>query len=149
MRKPDSPSFAWLQLPATLDALEVVRSFISQKAHQVSFPSEAFYKVELVLEELLVNVISYAYSSEQAGIVEVGCGISGEDWFCVQIRDQGRPFNPLSLASPDLTTDIPNRQIGGLGVYFVLQMVHDVNYERRDEWNEFTFCFHLSELGGT
>ena len=135
-------------MPAKLEALEVARTFILQKAHQISFSREICYKVELVLEELLVNVIHHAYSHEQTGIVEVGCSVSKEDGFCVQIRDQGRPFNPLSLAAPDLTLDVQERKIGGLGIYFVLQMAHDVSYQRSGEWNEFTFCFHLSQESG-
>ena len=147
MRKLNSPDFAWLQLPANLDALEVFRTFISQKADKASFPSEVFSKLELVFEELLVNIIRYAYPDKQAGIVEVGCGPTEEDLFCIQLRDRGIPFNPLSLASPDVTLDIEDRQIGGLGIYFVLQMADALHYERVGEWNEFTFCFRHSGSG--
>lgn len=144
MRKPNE-DFSWLKLPANLEGLEVFRAFISRKADEVSFPLEALFKVELVLEELLVNVISYAYPNGQAGMVEVGCGVQDGDLFCIRIRDRGRSFNPLSLPPPDVTLDLQEREIGGLGIYFVLQMAHNLHYERAGEWNEFTFCFRLSE----
>lgn len=144
MSKPDREGFAWLKLPAKMETLEISRAFILQKAREVSFPQEAIGKVELVFEELLVNIVNYAYPNDQTGIVEVGCGVRQKEFFCVQIRDRGRPFNPLSLAAPDLSQDIEERQIGGLGIHFVLQMVDDARYERAGEWNELTFCFELN-----
>jgi anti-sigma regulatory factor (Ser/Thr protein kinase) len=83
--------------------------------------------LELALEELLVNVISYAYPENRPGIIEVGCGVCAERLFCFQIRDYDRPFDPLSLPPTDLSLDIEERPVGGLGIFLVRQVAETVN----------------------
>ena len=128
-------------MPASLESLEPFRSFVLDKAGELPFPPELIPKLELVLEELLVNVISYAYPEGLPGMIEVGCGAFEERMFCIQIRDQGRPFDPLGLPDPDLTLDLLERPVGGLGIYLVRQMAELVQYEYVEDSNQLTCCF--------
>jgi serine/threonine-protein kinase RsbW len=72
-------------------------------------------QVDLILEEILVNAINYAYPLGN-GEIEVECMVEGPEMFRVTVRDWGVRLNPLDQLAPDLTTDIANRRVGGLGI---------------------------------
>jgi serine/threonine-protein kinase RsbW len=131
-----------LRLPATIETLEIVRLFVLGKLKQLSIGQELLFKVELVLEEVLANVVHYAYP-EQAGDVEVGCAIEDGKKFCFYVTDWGIPFNPLERPDPNLCEDISERQVGGLGIYLVRHLANELSYHREEGGNTLTFCFHL------
>lgn len=145
MNTSETSGFTWLQLPAKMDSLSSFRAFVLQRLGTGPVSPRALHTVELVLEELLVNIIHYAYVEGEAGVIELGCGPNAEGALCVRIRDHGQPFNPTASPPPDLSPDIPGRKIGGLGVYFVLNMVEGLAYERAGDWNVLSFCFRLGD----
>jgi len=57
------------------------------------------------------------------------------------ISDQGAPFNILEVPDPDVTGDISDREIGGLGVFFVKEMVDEARYRRKGNRNILTLIF--------
>lgn len=135
------PSTA-IRLPAALDRLDDYRAFVVDSAVRASVPDALLGKLELVLEELLVNVISYAYPDGD-GEIEVACGLDGGS-FTLAIRDWGPPFDPLGAEAPDLDADVDERPIGGLGIFFVKSMASDVAYARDGEANVLSLRFDLA-----
>jgi len=136
-----SSGFAWQQLHAELDAVERGRQFVLSNASQVHVPADTLNRIAVVLEEVLMNIIRYAYAEEQRGLIEVGCGLAQEGLFCVTIRDKGKAFNPLLLHTPDITIGIEERKIGGLGIHLIRQLADNIDYQRSGGWNEVTCCF--------
>jgi len=98
-------------------------------------------KLDLVLEEILVNVTNHAYGGK-SGKVEIDCFIRS-DFFCVTVRDWGTAFDPLSVDESNLPTDIDLRKIGGVGLLLVTTMSDSCTYERKNDANELTFCLSL------
>ena len=92
-----------MRLPAKLESLETFRSFVLQTIKDWNITPEIVPKIELVLEEVLTNIINYAYPTGE-GDVEVKCTLLNKDKLCFVIRDWGNPFNPLKENSPDLST---------------------------------------------
>lgn len=125
-----------LTVPATLENLQKVFSFI-EATLPVRYSAQKS-NIELVAEELLVNVFSYAYP-EGHGKAEIMLEeASGENAgmlsFC--IKDWGKPFNPFSEApDPDLTSGIESRPIGGLGVFLIRQLTEKQTYRFEDDCN--------------
>jgi len=130
---------ATLRLPATLDSLEPLRSFALDRAGAAGLATERLLKLELALEELLVNVMHYAYP-QGTGDVELECTASSGSFF-VAIRDWGLAFDPLTKETPDLHENIADRPIGGLGIFFVREMSDAVCYERCGDCNVLTVSF--------
>ena len=93
-------------------------------------------ELELILEEVLVNVISYAYGDGQGEIL-ITARVDGGA-VVLEFCDHGAPFNPLEQETPDLDASVDERPIGGLGVFLVTQLASRVDYERRDESNVLT-----------
>lgn len=130
-----------LRLPAKIESLEAFRAFVDERLEQIEVPQELQFKIELVLEEILTNVVHYAYPG-QPGDIEVGCSIEGQRLEFL-IQDWGVPFNPLERAEPDLTSNLSDRQVGGLGIFLIRHMVDDLTYRRQDDRNTLRFSFSI------
>jgi len=134
----DSPT-ARLTLPAHVESVRVFHDFVRAGAQAAGLDSMDMDKLELVLEEILVNVARYAYEGE-AGEVAVAYAANG-DTLLVEITDWGRSFNPLEAAAPDLTLGLADRPVGGLGLLLVKQMVGSLGYRRKEGQNIVSFRF--------
>lgn len=129
-----------LRLPAKIESFEALRSFIIEEIKRRGVIGELIPPVDLVLEEVLVNVINYAYPGAD-GDVEVECASDGPGTFRLTIRDWGAPFNPIEQADPDLSTDIAERRAGGLGIFLVKRMTNRLHYEYTGGANVLTAWF--------
>ena len=118
-----------------------MRDHALNHAQQAGLSIELEPKLDLVLEELLVNIASHAYGGE-SGDVELECSVR-EEGFCCTVRDWGTPFNPLAQDKPDTNANVEERPIGGLGLLFVTTMPTTCEYTRKGAINELTFCFEL------
>jgi anti-sigma regulatory factor (Ser/Thr protein kinase) len=127
-------------MPARLEHLEKILSFVVQEAEGMALPEEEVFSVKLAIEELLVNTISYGYPSRE-GDVEVACFRADDGGLSVLLRDWGPPFNPLEREAPDLSADISQRRVGGLGIYLVRQLAKELSYKRDGNANVLTLRF--------
>lgn len=130
-----------LKLPAHMDSLHEFIQFMEQSAGELGLEDALIRKLSLVAEELLVNVVHYAYAGTgEDGGIDLQCGMADRQTFCMRIADKGKPFDPLSAAEPDLTRDIEDRPVGGLGVYLVRELADHLDYQRKDGANVVLFC---------
>lgn len=97
--------------------------------------------LNLILEELIVNVLHYA-SVAQDSFLEVNLEIR-EDRLYGQIRDAGTPFNPLDRPDPPCDQPLPERKVGGLGIFFVKKLVESLEYQRVDQHNQIGFILRI------
>jgi serine/threonine-protein kinase RsbW len=129
-----------------MEYLETFRSYVLEKAEKWGIDQETLFKIELVLEELLTNVIRYAYVDGGSGDVEVECSFQRDNRFYLSIQDWGKPFDPLQREDPDLTKGVNEREIGGLGIHLVRQMADQVSYNREENSNKVHLCFQISTV---
>ncbi len=96
------------------------------------------YHIKLALEEVVMNVISYAYEDHGDHEFEVRIK-SDSDGVVIDVIDDGQPFDPLQeAAEPDVEASLEARNIGGLGVFFVKTLMDDVEYRRENDRNRLT-----------
>jgi serine/threonine-protein kinase RsbW len=88
----------------------------------------------LILEELYTNTITHGASDGRDIFIEVNLGIDKNE-LVMTYKDNGIPFNVLELPDPDLTASIENREVGGLGVYYVKTLTDSVEYEYLEKQN--------------
>ena len=120
-----------IRLPAHIDSLHPLLAFVWSGLESQGVGQERLREIELAMEEILVNVFNYAYPARQ-GEVEITCGLDDGGGLQVEVFDQGIPYNSLSREDPDLQAGIAERNIGGLGVFFVKQLVPAIRYR----WEE-------------
>ena len=100
---------------------------------------KALYAMNLVLEEVLVNIVNYAYDNDD-GTIDISYDINKENRTVkVTIKDSGKAFNPLDAQDPPLHQSASERKVGGLGIYIVKNLVDDIKYSRVDEHNVLEF----------
>lgn len=106
-----------------------------------STPQRSRYVVNLALEELVVNVIRYAYSDFDEHRIDIDLSIADEHFILV-IEDDGTPFDPLAALSPSLNPELDEEgdedldfELGGLGLKLAMDMVDVLNYARVQEKN--------------
>jgi anti-sigma regulatory factor (Ser/Thr protein kinase) len=99
-----------------------------------SLSSKALFELNLILEEVLVNVISYAYADNQLHEIVVRADLR-DDELVIDVEDDGRPFNPLQIPPPDLDRPLEQRNVGGLGLFLVRELTSSIEYTRREEKN--------------
>ncbi len=129
-----------IKVPASIEHLEKIIEFVSGSAKKEGFAGEKIKKIKLATEEAVVNILNYAYP-EGSGEVEVSCSLVDDKKFIIEISDNGAPFNPLAVPEPDLTADIANRHVGGLGVFFIKKMADETNYHRNGAYNILNLMF--------
>jgi anti-sigma regulatory factor (Ser/Thr protein kinase) len=132
--KPSPEELTWLHLPARPESLAAFRAFALARARELGLPEAARGRIDLVLEEVLLNIFHYAYEG-RAGQVSLGCGMVPGQGFLVRLKDQGQPFDPLQHKTADITLAIEEREIGGLGILLAREMSSAMAYHRREDSN--------------
>lgn len=95
------------------------------------------YKINLVLDELFTNIVHYAYPEGGDHQIQFIFGWDGRRLRIV-IADDGRPFDPLTAAGPDVHEDLTARPVGGLGIHLVRTFMDRMAYRREDGRNVLT-----------
>ena len=111
--------------------------FIKSVMENVGIEKPLDRQLQLAVEEAVVNVIDYAYPVGQEGEIEI-CVMSDGKTLKTVIIDSGVAFDPTAKEKPDTTLSAEDRQIGGLGILLVREIMDSVNYERINKQNILT-----------
>jgi len=136
-----------LVLPATVNVLGDVRQFVKNAAAQAGLDRNSTYNLQLALDEIVTNVILYGYeASGLTGNIVLKSDIT-EKSLVITLEDTGMAFDPRTREMPDeddLSKDLEDRPIGGLGIYLAINGVDEFNYERAGNRNINTFTVYQS-----
>src|SRR5690349_10527276 len=126
---------ARLTLPAAMTSLQPACDFIKQGARDAAMSEDDCGKLDLVVEELVVNIARYAYQDGDTGTVNLSYEVLEPGRLLVQISDSGVAFNPLDSHPPDFSRGLADRPVGGLGIFLVQSIADSISYQRADEKN--------------
>jgi phosphoserine phosphatase RsbU/P len=128
-----------LVLQNTVPELHKIAGFIGRLSEDYGFSSKISTELNLVLEELVSNIIFYAY--EDDAVHEIVIEFSPyENGIEVMVTDDGRPFNLLEKPDPyDPSGTLESRKIGGIGIHFIRTLTDSIKYIRKDNKNRITF----------
>jgi serine/threonine-protein kinase RsbW len=126
-------AIASIKLFADLKNLERLTSFVSECARERGITKERDVDIQIAVEEAFVNICRYAYVGGR-GEVEVNCFSNG-DSFVIEIIDSGVPFDITVLEDPDVTADISERAVGGLGGLLIRKLMDMAVYRREGSKN--------------
>jgi serine/threonine-protein kinase RsbW len=126
-----------LRIANDLAELSRVAESVDEFCANQAIPAACAFKLNIALEELLTNTISYGYADTGQHEIAVDIAREGET-LVAEISDDARQYDPLQAPPPDLDSAIEDRRIGGLGVHLVKTMMDDVTYAYRDGRNHVT-----------
>ena len=138
-----------MTVSASPDQIDAVMDFVNGQLEEMDCPEETRIDVDVAVDELLSNIIRYAYGSE-TGTVTVRVEAQEEPKALIlTFLDQGAPFDPLAEERPD-TTSLPARErpMGGLGLYLAKSLTDEIAYAYRDGRNVLTVHKEIGQ-GGT
>ncbi|MCL2086192.1 MAG: ATP-binding protein [Oscillospiraceae bacterium] len=121
-----------LKTHAKLENLSSVLDFVTLEMEAAEFPLKLQTSVCIAVEEIFVNIANYAYHPD-TGEVLIRMSVGNE--IVIEFQDGGRAYNPLESPTPDITKSAQEREIGGLGVFMVKQMMDMVEYRYEDGKN--------------
>lgn len=123
--------------PASLDKLHEMLEFVQQQSMLAQFNENVRSKIELAIEEALVNIIRHGYHGQEMGSVEITCQqIFEPDGMLFILKDQGIAYDPLANA-PQVNHEmaVEDKPIGGYGIYLILKIMDKVSYRREGDSN--------------
>lgn len=125
-----------MQLVINNDLKELSRTneTICNFLNNYALSSRSQYVIHLVLEELLTNIIKYAYDDQSRHEISLDLAIDDRT-ATLRLIDNGLPFNPLKVQMPDITLPPDERKPGGLGIYLIRQLAKDIQYQRQGDKN--------------
>jgi sigma-B regulation protein RsbU (phosphoserine phosphatase) len=107
-----------------------LNTFVKQFLTQAGLDRKETLRLQLALEEVVVNVMNYAYPPESHGDIIVEAALN-ENRIKFTISDSGAAFDPTTEArNVDTTLSAEERPIGGLGILLIRKLVDSINYER-------------------
>ncbi len=123
-------------------AASAVSEFCTE--HKELLPLEQ--RLTLVLEELLTNTISYGYDADDTAphVIEIRLSVT-DGWLNAVCEDDGAPFDLTRKSEPDMSGDVDDRPIGGLGIHLILTIMDSVTYQRIGDRNRVDLRVALSD----
>ena len=122
---------------ASMDELDNVLKFIDNEIKDIN-DNKLLTKFNLVVEEIFVNIVSYAYEDNSNNNTVTISIKDNDDKTIITFVDSGKHFNPLIKDDPDISLSADERPVGGLGIYLVKKMMDNVEYEYKDNKNILT-----------
>ena len=124
-----------LTVPNRIEEIRTIENFLTEFSEQHDFSPDVLFQIQLSLEEIFTNVVSYGYDDDTEHEVEIVLSKNGKT-VTVEIADDGRPFDPLQDA-PEMDTEstLEERRVGGAGIALAKTMMTDLRYHRDDGRN--------------
>ena len=132
-----------LTLDAVVANLDRVLGFVDARLESLGCPIRTQMQIDVAVEELFVNIASYAYGPEGGTATILLESYDDPKRISITFIDSGWAYDPLQRPDPDLTLPAEKREIGGLGIYMVKKSMDDVRYERRGDENVLTITKNL------
>ena len=117
--------------------LERVNQFIEEIGGELGLDMELQMNLNLVIEEMVVNVISYAYPEGKTAEIELMAESDGKELTFV-LSDRGKEFDPTLSQSADMDQNPAERDLGGMGIFIVRNIMNEVTYQRLEGKNLLT-----------
>jgi sigma-B regulation protein RsbU (phosphoserine phosphatase) len=123
-----------IKLTNRLSELDGFNQKLAEFGRRRELSPKLMHDLNLALEEILTNVISYAYADSREHEITVRLS-AGRGEIRAEVEDDGQPFNPLKTPEPDMTQLIEERRVGGLGIHLVRKLMDGLEYRRQEHHN--------------
>ena len=126
-----------IKLHNKLSELDRFNQTLTEFGRRHGLAPKVVHDLNLALEEILTNIISYGYTDNREHEIQVRLSVQPGE-VRVDVEDDGQPFNPLEAPEPDITKPLEERTIGGLGIHLVRKLMDGLEYKRQGDRNLLT-----------
>lgn len=133
-----------LVVPGRYDQLETLCRFVAAAAEEAGLSETDSSRCQLAVDEACTNVIEHGYGGEDKGDIRIACA-SEPGELTVIIEDSARRFDPSTVPEPNLGANLDDIRIGGLGVYFMRQVMDAVEFSYEEGRNQLVLVKRRSE----
>ena len=126
-----------LRIKNQISELEKVAQFVEEIGEELGLSMELQMNLNLVMEEMVTNVIFYAYPEGEEADIELLAKSDGKELTFV-LSDQGKEFDPTAKEDADLDVNPADRELGGMGIFIVKNIMNKVTYQRLEGKNLLT-----------
>jgi anti-sigma regulatory factor (Ser/Thr protein kinase) len=127
-----------MRTTATVEHLPALVAFLQRAWHEEALPDAAAFPFELALDEVFMNVVMHG-TTPDGPPREVLVSLRHDDAAVTMVmEDDGPAFDPLTLAAPDIDAPIEEREVGGLGVFLIRELMDEVSYAHTGTHNQLT-----------
>ena len=131
-----------IRIKNQVDELERVAQFVEEIGEELGLDAELLMNLNLVMEEMVSNVIFYAYPQGKTEEIELMAESKGKELTFV-LSDKGREFDPTAKEDADPNVNPAEREIGGMGIYIVKNIMNQITYQRLEGKNLLTMKKNL------
>ncbi len=121
-----------MEISATICTFEELHD-LNLKVHEIvsdwGVTDNVLFEVALIVEECCSNSVKYGALPVEVGIRH------GASVITIIITDGGKAFDPTTVSTPDVTLPLEERDVGGLGLYFVNHFADSIVYSRENGRN--------------
>jgi serine/threonine-protein kinase RsbW len=121
-----------LTVPARFEYLATIADFIAAAGQEADFDQDTIFHVQMAVDEACSNVIEHAYQGQDKGEITLCCDCQDGEWV-ITVHDTGRPFDPAAVPEPNLNVNLDDIKTGGLGLYFMHQLMDQVEFTFNEE----------------
>ncbi len=123
-----------IKVKSDREELDGITAAVEALSVDEAWSSDLLFRINLVIEELVLNIMDYGYDDDQHEI-EINLK-SDSEAVTIDILDEGRSFDPLHDAPvPDINAPLEERSVGGLGIHLAKTMMDELSYHREDARN--------------
>lgn len=126
-----------LTVPGRYDRLEQICAFVADMAVEAGLDETAISRCQLAVDEACTNIIEHGYGGEDIGVIDISCAV-GQSELTIKIHDHAPPFDPTGVPQPNLEAALDELKIGGLGMYFMRQVMDKVEFSYENGGNTLT-----------
>ena len=125
-----------------ISEISKLQLFVDEIGEELNLAFDVTFNLNLVLEEAISNIIMYAYPKDETQTLTIVAKTQDNNLIFV-ITDSGKEFDPTQIPDADITLSAEDRQIGGLGIFLIRQIMNKVEYQRIDNQNILTLSKEL------
>lgn len=127
--------------------MAALEPFVEQISEEYGLDMAFSFQLHLSLDEAVSNVVNYAYGEQKDMPITIEAQdttVGDRRQLVLRLIDNGMEFNPLDEAPEvDVTLSAEERQVGGLGIFLIRQVMDEVSYERKSGQNQLTMIKYL------
>jgi anti-sigma regulatory factor (Ser/Thr protein kinase) len=116
-----------IRISNRLDEMPAIVTMVEDFGVKHNIPGNVINDLNLVLDEVLNNIISYGYSKGATGRIMVRLNYQPGE-ISAEIHDDGKPFDPLQVAPSDMIGTVQDRRLGGVGLHFMRELMDNIAY---------------------